>query len=80
MPRKKKDFHKVTKSGLLESDEEQKCFCGQNTKTIGCFFPLHGSKEGEFCNRPLCDECGVMIEEKIYCRAHARMISSDLAK
>ena len=53
------------------------CKCGKNKMTSTCQYPLHGSKEGQTCGKLLCDICGDTIEDKTYCRVHAKMIRKE---
>lgn len=53
------------------------CRCGKNKSTSKCEYPLRGSKEGQTCDRLLCELCGETINDKTYCRIHANMIRKE---
>ena len=53
------------------------CKCGRNKMTSTCHYPLHGSKEGMTCGKLLCELCGEEINNKAYCRPHARIIRKE---
>lgn len=50
------------------------CKCGRKRAINKCEYPLRGSKEGQFCDKLLCESCGIEIDNKFYCYPHAKMI------
>lgn len=50
-----------------------RCKCGR-VATLLCDWPLHGSKEGQTCDRPLCSRCATNVgPDRDYCPSHAEM-------
>lgn len=48
--------------------------CHKHRMKTKCSYPLYGSKEGQTCDKILCEYCVHMIDNKPYCRTHAKMI------
>ncbi len=50
---------------------KQYCSCGR-VANKRCDFPLHGSKTGKTCDRPICDRCATTVgEDRHFCPGHA---------
>jgi hypothetical protein len=53
----------------------QLCGCGHKS-TLLCDFELKGEKDGQTCDRPLCERCSTKIDSKDLCPAHRRLIQN----
>jgi hypothetical protein len=51
--------------------------CHRKRMTTRCNYPLHGSKEGQICGKILCEDCVNMINNRPYCRPHAKMVKEN---
>lgn len=55
------------------SREVHYCSCGRRAG-FQCDYPLSGPKQGQLCNRYICDVCKTSIgPDQHYCRVHAQL-------
>jgi hypothetical protein len=67
------DFGDGTTAIICSRGERKRyCSCGRVANKL-CDFPLHGSKTGKTCDRPICDRCATSVgEDRDYCPPHSR--------
>lgn len=50
-----------------------KCNCGKGKSNALCEYELTGSKANTKCGRLICPGCMIIIDNKKYCRVHAKL-------